>query len=83
LPTSRSRDEISHQFRKYADKIDLHKFKFHNLDDTYASWLVQQGTPLKVIQELLGHEDIKTTRIYAHIAPENKAIARDKINKMI
>jgi integrase len=83
LTTSRSRDDISHQFRKYADEIDLNTFKFHNLRDTYASWLVQQGTPLKIIQELLGHEDIKTTMIYAHIAPENKEIAKDQINRMI
>ena len=62
---------ISKKFRHYADKIDLKEFTFHNLRDTYASWLVQQGLNLKIIQQLLGHESISTTLIYAHLAPDN------------
>ena len=69
---SRNPVEITHQFRKYADKIQLSNFTFHNLRDTYASWLVQSGQSLKIIQELLGHESIQTTLIYAHLAPDNK-----------
>jgi integrase len=54
-------DQVSKRFRHYADEIGLNEFTFHNLRDTYASWLVQNGTNLKVIQEILGHEDISTT----------------------
>jgi len=45
------------------------------LGDTYASWLVQNSVNLKIDQELPGHEDIKTTLIYAHLAPDNKLAA--------
>jgi integrase len=43
----------------------------HDLRHTYASRLVQQGVPLERVQLLLGHEDLKTTQIYAHLRPED------------
>jgi site-specific recombinase XerD len=32
---------------------------------------VQQGVDLQRVQLLLGHEDLKTTQIYAHLRPED------------
>lgn len=63
---------VTRRFRMYADRIGLYEITFHNLRDTYASWLVQQGLNLKIIQELLGHDSIQTTLIYAHLAPDSK-----------
>ncbi len=45
------------------------------LKDTYASWPVQSGANLKVIQDLLGHESIQTTLIYAHLSPDSRIAA--------
>jgi site-specific recombinase XerD len=38
---------------------------------------------LVAVKELMGHEDIKTTLIYAGIAPENKKYAIEIMNKAI
>lgn len=43
----------------------------HTLRHTCAAWMVQAGVPLRTVADILGHTDISTTMIYAHLAPEN------------
>jgi integrase len=47
-------------------------YSFHSLRHTFASLLVQKGISLYMVQKLLGHSNIKTTEIYAYLAPEKR-----------
>jgi len=53
--------------------------KIHTLRHTFASHLVMSGVDLPTVQKLMGHADIQTTMIYAHLAPDHLA---DAVNKL-
>ncbi len=52
----------------------------HVLRHTYASYLVMRGVPLYTVSAFLGHTTVKTTEIYAHLAPDHMKAAVQEID---
>lgn len=61
------------------EKAGIQDFRWHDLRHTWASWHVQQGTPLFALQELGGWESSEMVRRYAHLSAEHLAPYADRL----
>jgi integrase len=73
------KDYIYHKIKGYLRKAGFSNMRVHDLRHTFASLMVMAGVDLKTVQELLGHQDYRTTEIYAHLAPNH---LHDAIKKL-
>jgi len=63
------RNYVSKKFKGYVRDAALsEKLHFHSLRHSCASWLVDAGVSLYVVQNILGHSNINTTQIYSHLS---------------
>jgi len=76
----RSRNWMRLQLIHWAAKAGIENLtKLHTLRHTFASHLVMKGVDLPTVMKLMGHSDIQTTMIYAHLAPDHLAGAVNKL----
>ncbi len=61
------------------ERAGIEDFRWHDLRHTWASWHVQNGTPLFALQELGGWEVAEMVRRYAHLAADHLAPYADRL----
>jgi integrase len=52
-------------------RAGIENFRWHDLRHTWASWHIQNGTPLNVLKELGGWADLSMVLRYAHLTSEH------------
>ncbi|CAG0942230.1 Tyrosine recombinase XerC [Anaerolineae bacterium] len=67
---------------KGLEKAGIDNFRWHDLRHTWASWHVQAGTPLHVLQELGGWECVEMVRKYAHLSSEHLVEYVDRLSRL-
>ena len=68
-------------WRSALKRAGIKDFRWHDLRHTWASWHIQAGTPLHVLQELGAWESSKMVRRYAHLNVEHLADHADKLSQ--
>jgi integrase len=83
FPIDAAKNKINRELKQWGvdGKID-HRMHFHLARHTYATLLMEQGNDIAVVQQLLGHKDIRATMIYAHVSNRRKEIAVNSLPKI-
>jgi len=68
-----------HWFEDAVKKAGLRNFTWHDLRHTFASRLAMADVNIRTVAELMGHKSIQMTMRYAHLAPEHKLVAVERL----
>jgi integrase len=72
-------ESVSHKFGDMMEHLNLKGFKLHSLRHTFATRLVSAGVDIYAVKELLGHQDIRTSMVYAKADTETLQRAVDAL----
>lgn len=70
-------------WRGALKRAGIDNFRWHDLRHTWASWLIQSGTPMYDLQEMGGWKSSEMVRRYAHLAPAQMAKHAEVVGNLL
>lgn len=71
-------------WKKICIRLDIKKIGLHDLRHSAATYLIRNGTDMKIVQEFLGHQDITTTmNTYVHTTEEDVSKPAQAFEKLL
>lgn len=82
-PVEYGRRSVQNILKSSVERAGIKKkVTVHTLRHSFATHLLEQGTDLRYIQDLLGHESPKTTQIYTHITTRGFDKIKSPLDKL-
>ena len=71
---------VTRRFKAILKQVGVPEVRFHDARHTNATIALRQGIPAKLVQERLGHSDIKVTLgTYSHVTP---GLGREAVDRL-
>ena len=81
--TGRPSSSLHFPWNRICKNCGLRDIRLHDLRHSFASFLVNEGVSLYVVQGLLGHTQVRATQRYAHLADETLSVAAELVGKIV
>lgn len=73
---------LNKSIKKAADLVGINKnISSHSFRHSFATHMLEDGYDIRIVQELLGHKDIKTTQIYTHVLNKGPNAVRSPLDR--
>lgn len=76
--------DLRDRFQKICAILDIEYYGMHSLRHTWATRCLEKNVPVKVVSEMLGHEDVRTTaNIYQSVLRNQQKEVADIMNDLL